>query len=250
MKYNFIKKPNLPDSAVSLMAVSGEFEKIYKSLSVYTQTIKSRLYMRLNRAEQYHPDMQLCYLGNGNAVCSSDYLCGEMQKLGLKIVKSEFIDNESTIKYPECTALNVLILGDYLIGRLKSIDKNILNYCEKNGLKFINVNQGYTKCSVAIVSQNAVITSDDSIYSTLKNKMDVLKIRPGHIDLPGYDYGFIGGCCGLLNKNLLAFTGRIKSHPDQADIKSFLRQHNVNYIELTDERLLDVGSLIPLAEQE
>ncbi|MGN0517541.1 MAG: DUF6873 family GME fold protein [Acutalibacteraceae bacterium] len=249
MKYNFIEKPNLPESAVSLMAVSGEFEKIYKHLLNYTQIIKSRLYIKLNGAEQYHPDMQLCYLGNGNAVCSNDYLCKEMKNLGFNIVKSEFIHNQSTIKYPECTALNALILGDYVIGRLKSIDKNILDYCEKRGLKLINVNQGYTKCSVAIVSQNAVITADDSIYSALKNKIDVLKIHPGYIDLPGYDYGFIGGCCGLLDKSLLAFTGRIKLHPDHAEIESFLRQHNVNYIELTDERLLDVGSLIPLAEK-
>lgn len=249
MKYKFIEKPNLPESAVTLMAVSGEFERIYKPLSEYTQIIKSRLYIKLNRAEQYHPDMQLCYLGNGNAVCASDYLFEEMQSMGFNIVKSRFIHNEGIIRYPECTAFNVLILGGYVIGRLNSIDKNILDYSEQHNLKFINVNQGYTKCSVAIVSQNAVITADDSIYSALKDKFDVLKISPGYIDLPGYDYGFIGGCCGLLDKNLLAFTGRIKSHPDHTEIESFLKQHNVNYIELTDERLLDVGSLIPLAEK-
>ena len=54
---------------------------------------------------------------------------------------------------------------------------------------------------MAVVSNKAIITSDKVIaHEAKKVDLDVLLIPPGDIILPGLDYGFIGGCCGLIEK--------------------------------------------------
>ena len=83
------------------------------------------------------------------------------------------------------------------------------------GLELIPVKQGYAKCSLCIVSENAVITADEGLaYTLCRAGLDVLKIIPGCIRLPGYGYGFIGGCCGKLDAATMAFAGDPLTHPD------------------------------------
>ena len=63
----------------------------------------------------------------------------------------------------------------------------------------IHVKQGYTRCSLLPVDDRSFITSDAGIAKTLaEHDTDVLLIHPGHIHLPGFDYGFIGGTGGGL----------------------------------------------------
>ena len=245
----FVIKPNIPENTVSLMIVSGEFPEIYQSLTKYTAVEKSSLYIKFRKAEAYHPDMQVNYLGSGKIVCADN--CGMKERLkniGLTVIEHQF-GNTNEIAYPSNIALNCMILGEYVVGKLSGTSQIIKNWCEEHGYKFINVKQGYTKCSVAIVDESSVITADESIYNALYNKIDVLKIRPGYIQLPGCNYGFIGGCCGLIDKNVLAFSGDIKKHPDANKIIDFLKARNIEYVNLTDNELLDVGSIIPIKER-
>lgn len=60
------------------------------------------------------------------------------------------------------------------------------------------------------------------------------------------NYGFIGGCTGLISKSELAFFGDISKHPSYSDIKGFLDKKGKKIVILSDESLLDLGSLIPL----
>ena len=76
----------------------------------------------------------------------------------------------------------------------------------------------------------------------------MLLIQPGHIQLPGYDTGFLGGCCGKLAADKLAFTGQLDLHPDGQRIQSFLEQRGVTAVELTTGPLIDVGGIVPLME--
>jgi hypothetical protein len=65
----------------------------------------------------------------------------------------------------------------------------------KKNFNIIDVKQGYTKCSVLPVSNNAFITDDISIYNQCVSfGIDVLYVGKGDVSLPGYNYGFIGGC--------------------------------------------------------
>ena len=76
----------------------------------------------------------------------------------------------------------------------------------------------------------------------------MLLIEAGSIQLPGYDTGFIGGCCGKLSPDKMAFTGSLKNHPSGTRIQIFLREHGVTPLELCQGPLIDVGVIIPLAE--
>ena len=76
----------------------------------------------------------------------------------------------------------------------------------------------------------------------------VLLIRPGHIALPGYDTGFIGGCCGKLAPDELAFAGALSSRPDGERMREFLHSRCVAPVELREGPLVDVGGILPLRE--
>ncbi|MBQ8999245.1 MAG: hypothetical protein IJ086_11240, partial [Clostridium sp.] len=70
--------------------------------------------------------------------------------------------------------------------------------------------------------------------------------QSGHIDLFELNYGFIGGCSGLISDDELAFFGDITSHPDYNKILEFVISKNKKLVCLSSEKLLDLGSIIPL----
>ena len=126
--------------------------------------------------------------------------------------------------------------------KLNYTDPNLISLV--NHKKLLNINQGYAKCSTAIVSENAVMTSDMKIGKILKeNNIDVLLLPPGDIILPSLDYGFIGGTCGLLDNNTLAFYGDLDMYKYGNEVLSFLRKHNVEPIFLSKSKLIDRGSI-------
>ena len=79
--------------------------------------------------------------------------------------------------------------------------------------------------------------------------MNVLKIRTGYIELPGQNYGFIGGAGGKLAENLIAFTGDITTHPDYDKICGFCKNSGVDIYSLGKNVPIDIGSLLPVIEE-
>jgi hypothetical protein len=67
-------------------------------------------------------------------------------------------------------------------------------------------------------------------------------ITPGYIDLPGYNYGFIGGASGEFN-NTVFFSGRIDHHPDFDMIRNFIINKEKSIINLSESRAVDIGSI-------
>ena len=67
-----------------------------------------------------------------------------------------------------------------------------------------------------------------------------------NIDLFDLNYGFIGGCSGLISQDELAFFGDITHHPNFKEIKEFVEKRNKKIVCLSNSKLLDLGSLIPL----
>lgn len=191
-----------------------------------------------------HPDIQL------NIINSKKIILAKNSKLSLKTltdnnINFEFSNNLLKEKYPENIFLNSINLKNFFIHNLKYTDLNLLNNVREKNL--INIKQGYSKCSTAIVNDNALITSDLGIYNTLKKyPIDVLLIPSGDIILPGLSYGFIGGSCGLLSKDKMAFLGNLKNHSYGKDIKEFLFKHNVKPIYLNEGKLIDRGSILTL----
>ena len=186
----------------------------------------------------YHPDMQI-------VKCGDSYICapecyGYYRNLpGTDIVQGESVPGYS---YPEDIAYNIAVTGIYAIHNFKYTEQKFL---EKSPYIHISVKQGYSKCSVCVVSEDAVITSDKCIaVAASEAGLDVLAISPGYVSLPGYDYGFIGGASGLIDSGLLCFCGDITTHPDSYQIVDFCRKHGVEVVSLCDGTLVDVGTII------
>ena len=47
---------------------------------------------------------------------------------------------------------------------------------------------------------------------------------------------------------MLAFTGKLDSLECAAEIRAFLEKHCVQYIELTQNQMIDIGGILPLME--
>ncbi|MDO5444481.1 MAG: hypothetical protein Q4F31_02550 [Eubacteriales bacterium] len=109
--------------------------------------------------------------------------------------------------------------------------------------ELIHVNQGYAACTT-LDCGDGIISSDNGICQAAKNHgIDYLKISQGHISLPGYSYGFIGGSV-FLHDNKMVFTGSLRNHPDRESIIQFLSDRCIEPFFLTDEDIFDIGGAV------
>lgn len=241
---NFI--PNLPqDNAKTVVMSTNNKELVNRVEELGIKVLSSENLSKLLIFEQYHTDLQLLHYNKDTVFvlkeCTS--LKENLKKYFPNVIEiSKNIDKD----YPNNVMLNCVVLNDKLICNTKTIADEVLQMAIKDNLKIINVNQGYTKCSTCIANENAIITSDKSIYKSCRNEMDVLLIRQGYIKLSGTDYGFIGGSSFKYNRHTLVFTGNIKLHPDYESIKSFVENHNAELLSLTENTVIDIGSIIPI----
>lgn len=187
-----------------------------------------------------HADIQCCSLYEGVL-----FSTGNVTIDGYNTV---IIPEEPCDRYPGDCLLNSFRLGNSIIcGRKPS--KAIIELAEKNDFELIMTNQGYAKCSCAIIDKHTVITADRSIASALENTCDILLINEGGIELPGYSYGFIGGTCGKIRNDKLLFFGNPLRHPDGRAIVSFIEKHDCDIVSVKDGDLFDFGGFIPLFEE-
>lgn len=173
-----------------------------------------------------HADLTVCKIGEGAVFAEKEDI---MEMHG---------------KYPENAAFCAVCLDKYIVHRLDITSQKVLDAGKKLNLVPVNVRQGYTKCSCVTVDGNSVITSDDGIYSRLKEIKDisVLKIRSGHVLLPGFDYGFIGGASGRVGDEII-FNGDVSNHPDFEKIRSFIEERGLK-IKSFPHPLRDIGSIV------
>lgn len=245
MKY--IEKPNLPQNRVGVVAISSLANESIESLNgLGIKALKIKPDLRLPFPVNSHADLQILHVRNETFFIQSEHLCVGESDIKFNTIKISDLPGN---KYPNDVRLNCAIIGNKIICNKKTIAKEILEFAEKSNFKVINVNQGYTKCSVCVVNENAIITDDKSIFSAVGNFFDdVQLISKKSIRLDGYNYGFIGGCCGKIDKNKIAFNGAIESHTDYKSIIDFLNRNNVKCVELHQNRLTDIGGIIPLVE--
>jgi hypothetical protein len=154
-------------------------------------------------------------------------------------------DESPTPEYPHDIRFNAFVLDKYLFCYQAYTSPAVLKTAEKKGKKIISIRQGYARCSTCPVGTHALITADPSILQAAQkqNDLDALSVHQGHIELPGYPHGFLGGCCGA-DEDRLFFCGSLSHHPDGDMIHQFCRNHNIQIVELSTEPLFDCGSLI------
>lgn len=193
-----------------------------------------------------HPDM-LMFIGFDSIFCHEKYYQANQElikKISHRLSLTLRLSHEPTdSRYPNDVLFNAVLLGNKLICNTKTVSGIILSEANRHKCEIIHVSQGYTKCSVAKVSDNAIITADSSIATACRsNNIDVLRIAEGSISLPGVNYGFIGGATGSFGHKMF-FCGSLDSHPDADRIREFCNRHGKTPVSLDSGDLHDVGSI-------
>lgn len=169
-----------------------------------------------------------------------DYFCKSLGNVSVVQGKTVL-----SAKYPFDIAYNAARVGKNLFCNEKYTDETILDFADKNGINIANTKQGYAKCSICIVSDNAIITSDKNIAAVAeKNKIDVLMVDDSSIKLIGFEHGFIGGATGLITENILAVNGDINYHTDCNRILDFCKSHKTEVLSLNNGPIIDIGSIL------
>ncbi|MBE6904531.1 MAG: hypothetical protein E7480_08000 [Ruminococcaceae bacterium] len=187
----------------------------------------------LESAVASHPDMQLFKRKDGSVVVAKNAKKSLFEKLDE--IKAKIILSENIVcsPYPFEVSLNACFVGDTLFCNTAYTDKNVL--CEKK----VHINQGYARCSILPIAENAFITQDKGISKKAKeNGFEVLEVNPYDILLEGHNHGFIGGCGGLVENTLLLY-GKANEK-----MREFAKAFEIEIKELYNGPLTDFGSII------
>ncbi len=245
---SFINKANLPDKKVRTV-IAGNLPEYTKELfnkdGIEVLEIISESV--LSTPVSFHADLQCIHLKNERILLNKNQtdLKIELENLGFNVDLFEIKKGE----HPFDCCVNAAFIGNKVICKFDILEEKLKKYIVDNKLNVINVNQGYSKCSVCIVDDNSIITEDESVKNTCeKHGFDVLFIRKGFVRLDGYDYGFIGGASFKTDKDTLAFIGKVENHPDYERIRDFTSKKGIRIRSYSDFELTDVGSIIPIIQ--
>ena len=175
-----------------------------------------------------HPDIFLCKMGvekNSPIFFAGDHDLGR--------------------DYPQDVAFNAACTGRYFIHNLAATNEKLLLAAKEMGMTLIDVQQGYTKCSVVVVDETSIITYDEGIIKACSRypELDVLRIAPGFVRLDGYDTGFLGGASGRVGKEVI-FHGDLFAHPDFGAIVDFIEKRGLTCKWFSQFKLTDIGSIL------
>lgn len=248
---DFLNIPFLPMKKVSLAMIDSRMDPEIKQYLRKTdmELIEVPPCDWLYDSISCHPDIQCHPVGQNRIVLAPNV--SESLKNQLIQHNFEIITGNTSLEgnYPKDIAYNVARIGDYALHNAAYTDPVLRDILISLGVKMVNVNQGYSKCSVAILNEQALITSDKGMAAAAREcSIDVLLIRPGYIMLKGLNYGFIGGTCGLTGPDDLFFAGDIEKHPDNPLISDFAAKHGKRIQAYKGKNLTDIGSIIPLKE--
>lgn len=241
---------NLPSDSVRKIIIAGNLphamEETLQSYGVEcirTEPIKG-LPIPLSR----HTDMQLVSPYRGLIVFApgtSTLVLEALKGVGYELVPGE---SELTGTYPGDVAYNCAVVGSRAFLNPRYTDKRVLELLNKNQIHIVHVKQGYAKCSILILTAEAIVTADPSIHrAALQEGLDSLLIPPQlKIRLEGYSYGFIGGSAGLISPTQMVFFGDYSLLDSWNLIHNHFKKHGVTPMALSPENLVDLGGLIPL----
>lgn len=193
-----------------------------------------------------HVDISYVKVGE-DIIVSPDKFVELSKKINCIVGKAEL-----EAKYPHDVAYNVCIMGKKAIHNFKYTDSVLKQKLIDEGYKLINVEQGYTKCSIAVIDDNSCITSDIGIAKVLMDEgIDVLFVYEPDISLlkrtnsnEMYEsrmyfeksdmQGFIGGAMVDLGSEILLF----------GDVDNLLNKDKIiKFIESKGKKLKDFDKL-------
>lgn len=160
---------------------------------------------------------------------------------------------EVAIKYPDDIKYNVCVVGNYAIHNFKYTDKLLLKYLKENGYELIDVEQGYSNCSIAVIDESSVITTDRKIAEKLRaNNFSVLlldyipdiKLKDDHGNYSNMT-GFIGGAIGKIGNSIIVF-GDLEKIDKDNKIGKFITDRKLKIIDFKGLDVMDYGGILEL----
>lgn len=246
---NLIKTPCLPEGNVRHCLIGEKYIdeiKELKELGIECMQLKEN--KLIDDEINNHADIHAFSYGSGHILLNNGLIGeDELKRIGIAPV---FYNKPISSPYPEDIPLNVAFTGKHIICNSKFTAKEILDFAKENDIEIIHTKQGYSKCNLCIVSDNAVITEDKGLTCLLKNyQYNVLLISSGDICLSDMHYGFIGGASCKISPDKMYFSGDLSSHTDFKRIIEFLDLYNVKPIFNKSRKLTDFGGIIQLTEE-
>ena len=249
MSERFLENPNLPKNKVKTVFANiddNALKCVFNELAIKVVNVTEN--PLLDPPVSKHGDILANYVGKSTFLADKNQvdLCKFIKDNGGKSIIIENIKSP----YPNDCLLNFADIGDYIICNKSILTEDIAEILPDKPI--IDVKQGYSKCSVCICSRNTIITDDKSVFNAVSRYDNIksLLIEKGTVRINKYDYGFIGGCSGLIDKNTLLFNGDLLFHSDFDKIKKFLYDNGINYIDIKGKPLIDIGSIIPIMETD
>ena len=237
MKYLLIDERMRDVEKQTLKNLGYELIEIKKSTNVYPE-ISS------------HVDIFACKIKDKVIVEKSAY---KMLKNKLNNDENILISGKTMISYdyPNDIKYNVCIVGNKAIHNFKHTDSKITQELEKNNFEIINVKQGYSNCSIAVIDEKSIILSDRGLYNNLKNSgLDILFLD--YIpDIKLFDEngeysqknGFIGGAISKIGDNIVVF-GDLDKIDYYCNIRKFIESRNLKIIDFEGLDVIDYGGVI------
>ncbi len=158
---------------------------------------------------------------------------------------------EVGLNYPEDIKYNVCMVGNYAIHNFKYTDKQVLKRLKESEYELINVDQGYTNCSIAVIDDRSVITTDKKIAEKLiANNLSVLlldyipdiKLKDEYGNYSNMT-GFIGGAIGKVDNNIIIFGDLDKIDRDNK-IRDFIESRHLKVIDFDGLDVIDYGGIV------
>lgn len=213
----------------------------------------------------YNPDLydeiaahvDISYLKIDDTVISSPDRFVELSK----IIECDVGKAELSSEYPLDIPYNVCIMGKNAIHNFEHTDEVVKQKLIDKGYNLIDVNQGYTNCSIAVIDDNSCITSDMNIAKILMdNGIEVLFVYEPDIKLLKrtnqsetmqsrmfFEYsdmqGFIGGAMAKINDEIILF-GDVNNLLNKDKIINFIQSKGLKlkYFESLD--VVDYGGVV------
>ena len=244
---DFLNNPYCPERKISLAFIGKAPDEIVLFIESFSiELIRLNTNYKIDSTIENHADVNLFHMKRG--VFSHDVSQTEILKKFFKAGGAvRLLETDVSGSYPNDCKLNFALVGNNLFGKMNVLDESIKAFGISNGWNFINVNQGYAKCSTCIVNDRSIITDDICIHRAAnENGLDSLLIEKGDIYLSDKHYGFIGGASALIDKNHLLFFGDIRKHRSFEKIDSYLNEHNCKYDYIENYPLTDIGGIVPV----
>lgn len=197
-----------------------------------------------------HVDIFVCKIDDILICEKSQYEYLKKQISSASIICGE---DEVQTKYPNDIKYNICQIGKFVVHNFKFSDKKINQIINKKGLNKIQVSQGYSNCSIAVINEKSVITSDKKIAQELeKNNIDCLYFENNsNIKLLNENdkyskmNGFIGGAIGKAEDKVIVF-GDLLKIDKSGKIRYFIEKNNLSLIDFKGLDVIDYGGIITI----